>query len=52
MCFAIQDPNVNCRVETLGVVCSKFDQKRKKWVIEMGFGGLMYLAGLQLPRTL
>ena len=48
----IQDLNVNCRVETFGVLCSNFDETRKRWVIEMGFGGLLYLAGLQLPRML
>ena len=48
----MQEPNVNCRVESFGLMCSKFDERRKRWVVEMGFGGLLYLAGLQLPRTL
>ena len=45
-------PNVNGRVETFGRMLAKFRQHEKKWVNEMGFGGLLWLQGRGLPRNL
>lgn len=43
---------MNCRAETFGRVVNNFDSVRKKWVMEMGFGGLLELAGVKQPRKL
>ena len=48
----VQQPNFNCRVEAFGRVISEFNDVRKKWVVEIGFGGLLNIVGLTLPRTL
>ncbi|XP_021743187.1 uncharacterized protein LOC110709277 [Chenopodium quinoa] len=46
-------PNLTCRIESFGRICQKFDDRRKKWVGEMGFGGLLFLdSGMHLPRQL
>ncbi|KAL2897392.1 Protein translocase subunit SecA [Bienertia sinuspersici] len=47
-----RQPNINCRVETFGKMCDKFDDRRKRWVTQMGFGGLLYLKKKHLPRSL
>ncbi|KAL2905749.1 Protein translocase subunit SecA, partial [Bienertia sinuspersici] len=47
-----RQPNINCRVETFGKMCDKFDDRRKRWVTQMGFGGLLYLRKKHLPRSL
>uniref|UniRef100_A0A803LBD1 Uncharacterized protein n=1 Tax=Chenopodium quinoa TaxID=63459 RepID=A0A803LBD1_CHEQI len=45
-------PNLNCRVESFARICQTFDSRRR-WVAEMGFGGLLYLSGdMHLPRQL
>ncbi|XP_021758410.1 uncharacterized protein LOC110723373 [Chenopodium quinoa] len=44
---------MKCRIESFGRICQKFDDRRKRWVIEMGFGGLLHLAfDMHLPRML
>ncbi|XP_021737667.1 uncharacterized protein LOC110704186 [Chenopodium quinoa] len=46
-------PNLTCRVESFGRICQKFDERRKRWVSEMGFSGLLHLAsGMHMPRQL
>ncbi|XP_021776156.1 uncharacterized protein LOC110739981 isoform X2 [Chenopodium quinoa] len=46
-------PNMTCRVESFGRICQKFDERRKRWVCEMGFGGLLHFAShMHLPRQL
>lgn len=45
-------PNVNCRFEAFEWICCSFDERRKNWVREMGFGGLLNFVDWQLPRTL
>ncbi|KMS99223.1 hypothetical protein BVRB_2g046620 [Beta vulgaris subsp. vulgaris] len=42
---------MNCRVETFGKVVKGFDERKRKLVTEMGFGGLLFLSGKSLPRT-
>lgn len=51
-CSHMQRPNVICRVESFGKICGPFNERRKKWVREMGFGGLLYLVNMHLPRAL
>lgn len=45
-------PNVNCRVQSFGLIVDKFDERKVRWVKQMGFGGLLYLSGKTLPRGL
>ncbi|XP_021727186.1 uncharacterized protein LOC110694316 isoform X1 [Chenopodium quinoa] len=46
-------PNMNCRIESFGRICQKFDDRRRRWVYEMGFGGLLHFAcNMHLPRQL
>ncbi|XP_021765487.1 uncharacterized protein LOC110730013 [Chenopodium quinoa] len=46
-------PNMTCRVESFGRICQKFDEQRKRWVCDMGFGGLLHFAShMHLPRQL
>ena len=47
-----QQPNIVCRVEAFGRVVEHFDDRRRRWVVEMGFGGLLHMVGLSLQRTL
>ncbi|KAL2943834.1 hypothetical protein RDABS01_032181 [Bienertia sinuspersici] len=47
-----RQPNINCRVERFGKICDMFDDRRKRWVTQMGFGGLLYLRKKHLPRSL
>ncbi|KMT09022.1 hypothetical protein BVRB_6g137280 [Beta vulgaris subsp. vulgaris] len=42
---------MNGRVETFGKVVKGFDERKRKLVTEMGFGGLLFLEGKSLPRT-
>ncbi|XP_021752260.1 uncharacterized protein LOC110717799 isoform X2 [Chenopodium quinoa] len=46
-------PNMGCRIESFGRICQKFDDRRRRWVCEMGFGSLLHLAlDMHLPRQL
>ncbi|XP_021714741.1 uncharacterized protein LOC110682724 isoform X1 [Chenopodium quinoa] len=46
-------PNMTCRVQSIGRICQKFDERRKRWVCDMGFGGLLHFAShMHLPRQL
>ncbi|XP_021764218.1 uncharacterized protein LOC110728855 [Chenopodium quinoa] len=46
-------PNMSCRIESFGRICQKFDDRRRRWVCEMGFGSLLHLAlDMHLPRQL
>ncbi|XP_021738418.1 uncharacterized protein LOC110704918 [Chenopodium quinoa] len=46
-------PNISCRVETFGRICQTFDERRKSWVTDMGFGGLLhFVSDMHLPRQL
>lgn len=42
---------MNCRVEAFGKCVEGFDEQKWRLVREMGFGGLLFLEGLRLPRT-
>ncbi|XP_021723293.1 uncharacterized protein LOC110690724 isoform X2 [Chenopodium quinoa] len=45
--------NTSCRIESFGIICNSFDDRRKRWVREMGFGGLLEIGGnMNLPRQL
>ncbi|XP_057252321.1 uncharacterized protein LOC125499493 isoform X2 [Beta vulgaris subsp. vulgaris] len=46
-----RESNMNCRVETFGKVVKGFDERKRKLVMEMGFGGLLFFAGKSLPKT-
>ncbi|XP_021758868.1 uncharacterized protein LOC110723801 [Chenopodium quinoa] len=43
---------VHCRVNAFGKLCKSFDERRKKWVRQMGFGGLLFLMDSWLPMNL
>ena len=44
---------MGCRIESFGRICQKFDDRRRRWVCEMGFGSLLHLAlDMHLPRQL
>ncbi|XP_021730312.1 uncharacterized protein LOC110697247 isoform X2 [Chenopodium quinoa] len=44
---------MSCRIESFGRICQKFDDRRRRWVCEMGFGSLLHLAlDMHLPRQL
>ncbi|XP_021739821.1 uncharacterized protein LOC110706237 isoform X2 [Chenopodium quinoa] len=46
-------PNMSCHVESFGRICQKFDDRRRRWVCEMGFGSFLHLAlDMHLPRQL
>ena len=45
-------PNVNCRIEIFGKIVNSFDDRKRTWVHDMGFQGLLYLGGKGLPRNL
>ncbi|KNA07719.1 hypothetical protein SOVF_169310 [Spinacia oleracea] len=42
---------INCKVEAFGRIIHRFDNRRRQWVSEMGFGGLYHLCGKHLPRN-
>ncbi|XP_021727891.1 uncharacterized protein LOC110695002 [Chenopodium quinoa] len=45
--------NMSCQIDSFGRICQKFDDRRRRWVCEMGFGGILQLAfNMQLPRQL
>ncbi|XP_021755803.1 uncharacterized protein LOC110720990 [Chenopodium quinoa] len=43
---------VHCHVKAFGKICKSFDERRKKWVRQMGFGGLLFLMDSWLPMNL
>ncbi|XP_021727867.1 uncharacterized protein LOC110694984 isoform X2 [Chenopodium quinoa] len=43
---------MNCRIESFGRICQSFDEQRQRWVREMGFGSLLNLVDVHLPRQL
>ncbi|XP_021716297.1 uncharacterized protein LOC110684191 [Chenopodium quinoa] len=46
-------PNMKCRIETFSRICHTFDERRTRWVNEMGFGGLLNIPmDMHLPRQL
>ncbi|KNA13421.1 hypothetical protein SOVF_116800 [Spinacia oleracea] len=44
-------PTINCKIEAFGKIMQRFDNRRRNWVNEMGFGGLYHLCGKHLPRN-
>ncbi|XP_021758867.1 uncharacterized protein LOC110723800 isoform X2 [Chenopodium quinoa] len=45
-------PRISCNVERFGKICQSFDDRRKRWVREMGFEGLLYLVDKDLSKDL
>ncbi|XP_021759317.1 uncharacterized protein LOC110724216 [Chenopodium quinoa] len=46
-------PSINCRIHSFGRICKKFEERRTRWVNEMGFGGILHLVSdMHLPRQL
>ena len=44
---------MNCRVETFSRICNTFDERRTRWVNEMGLGGLLKVpTDIHLPRQM
>ncbi|XP_056695650.1 uncharacterized protein [Spinacia oleracea] len=44
-------PTIHCKIEAFGKMMQRFDNRRRNWVNEMGFGGLYHLCGKHLPRN-
>ncbi|XP_056695507.1 uncharacterized protein [Spinacia oleracea] len=49
--FKGRTATINCKVEAFGRILHRFDNRRKQWVCELGFGGLYHLCGKNLPRN-
>uniref|UniRef100_A0A803NDK3 Uncharacterized protein n=1 Tax=Chenopodium quinoa TaxID=63459 RepID=A0A803NDK3_CHEQI len=47
-----ESANTSCRIELFGRISNSFDERHKRWVREMGFGGLLKLGDMNLPRHL
>ncbi|XP_021715741.1 uncharacterized protein LOC110683657 [Chenopodium quinoa] len=46
-------PSINCRIQSFGRICKKFDERRTRWVNEMAFGGILHLVSdMHVPRQL